>query len=110
MTPRRRAGSNQSGGIVAATLCGRLWVSFRRQMMSAMTAAFPGSGRRVRVTESQCDQYCGGRAGLCPVASHVNLLGYRQSIIDLDAEVANRALDFVVAQRTRVIMHILLTH
>jgi hypothetical protein len=24
------------------------------------------------------------------VASHVNLLGYRQSIIDLDAEVTNR--------------------
>jgi hypothetical protein len=35
----------------------------------------------------------------CPVASHVNLLGYLQSSIDLDAEVANRALFVVVQQK-----------
>ena len=36
-----------------------------RRTMSATAAAFPGSGRRLRATGSQCDQQWRGRAGLC---------------------------------------------
>jgi len=61
--------------------------------------SFPRQRSQAAGDRITCDQQWRGRAGLCPVASHVNLLGYRQSIIDLDAEVANRALDFVVAQQ-----------
>jgi hypothetical protein len=41
-----------------------------------------------------------GRAGpLCGLASHVDLLGYRQSIINLDTKIANRALDLGMAKQ-----------
>jgi len=34
-----------------------------------------------------------------PLISDFNLFGYRQGIIDLDTEIANRALDFGVAEK-----------
>src|SRR4051812_1634165 len=41
-----------------------------------------------------------GRARqLCPGSSDVNLFSYRKGIVDLNAEVAHRALDFRVAQQ-----------
>src|SRR5215475_3545068 len=43
-----------------------------------------------------------GRVGravpFCPVASHVDLLGDRQGVVDLDTEVAHRAFDLGMAQ------------
>jgi hypothetical protein len=39
-----------------------------------------------------------------PVTSHVDLLSNRQGVIDLDAEVAHRTLDFRMAQRLGFIM------
>ena len=41
-----------------------------------------------------------GRAiPLCPRTSDVDLFGYRESVVDLDAEIAHRALDFLVSQQ-----------
>jgi len=38
------------------------------------------------------------------------VLGEREGVLDIDAEVANRALDLVVAQQTRVILRLNLRH
>jgi hypothetical protein len=40
----------------------------------------------------------GRAAPFCPVASHVDLLGDRQGVVDLDTEVAHRAFDLGMAQ------------
>jgi hypothetical protein len=45
-----------------------------------------------------------------PGTSDVNLFRYRERVVDLDAEVADRALNFRMAQQSRVIMHLGLTH
>jgi len=42
----------------------------------------------------------GGANPLCPVASHVDLLGDCQGVIDLDAEVAHGALNLRMAQQS----------
>ncbi len=47
---------------------------------------------------------------LCPGNSDINLFFYGKGIIDLDAEVPHGALELGVTQRSRVIMHVLLTH
>jgi hypothetical protein len=47
---------------------------------------------------------------LCPSSSDVNLLGDSQGIVDLNAEIPHGALDLGVIQRSRVIMHLGLTH
>jgi len=42
----------------------------------------------------------GGKASrLCPSSSDVDLFGYGESVVDLNAEVAHRALDLLVSQQ-----------
>jgi len=42
----------------------------------------------------------GGKASrLCPGSSDVDLFGYGESVVDLNAEVAHRALDLLVSQQ-----------
>jgi hypothetical protein len=41
-----------------------------------------------------------GRASLlCPGSSDINLLGDRQSVVDLDPEITNRAFDLCMAKQ-----------
>jgi hypothetical protein len=40
-----------------------------------------------------------GRTALLPFASYVDLLGYSQSIVNLDTKIANRALDLRMAKQ-----------
>jgi len=41
---------------------------------------------------------------------HLGALSQRESVLDIDAEVADRALDFCVAEQPRVIMRTSLSH
>ena len=41
---------------------------------------------------------------------HLCALGEGERILDVDAEIADGAFDLRVAERSRVIMHVLLTH
>ncbi len=47
---------------------------------------------------------------LCPGNSDINLFFYGKGIINLNAEVPDSAFDLCVPERSRVIMHVLLTH
>jgi hypothetical protein len=49
---------------------------------------------------AHCFRYEEARAGpLCPGSSDVHLLGDSECVIDLDPEIADRALDLPVAQQ-----------
>jgi hypothetical protein len=51
-----------------------------------------------------------GRADtLCPDTSDIDLFRYGKGVVNLDAEVPHGTFNFSVSQRTRVIMHLLLT-
>ena len=41
----------------------------------------------------------GGTVPLCPSSSDVDLLGYGESVVDLDAEITHRALNLLVPQQ-----------
>jgi hypothetical protein len=42
-----------------------------------------------------------GRAcPLCPATSDINLFCYRERVVDLDAEITDRALDLVVTEQS----------
>jgi hypothetical protein len=45
-----------------------------------------------------CHKLAGRACLLCPGISDVNLLGYRESIVNLDAKIPHRALDLGVSQ------------
>ena len=48
-----------------------------------------------------------GRAcPLCPGISDINLFRYCQGVIDLDAEIPDRAFDLGVPEQSRFIMHL----
>jgi hypothetical protein len=52
-----------------------------------------------------------GRAGSAlPDSSNVDLFRYCKGVIHLDAKITHRAFYLGVAEQTRVIMHLLLTH
>jgi hypothetical protein len=50
---------------------------------------------------SPAARFCGQSAVPRPRRSHVHLLGDRQGIVNLDAEVAHRAFDFGIMPRSR---------
>jgi hypothetical protein len=119
------AGTVASGASIKAGEPGEPGYAFPREPLDARTDAGGAIGRKTLDASTvasgasikpasparRSTVILAGRADPpCPVASYVDLLGYRQSIIDLDAEVTNRALDFVVAQRSCAIIRILLSH
>jgi len=56
-------------------------------------------GSCVRIWHSS-DQGGRGKAGrLCPGSSDVDLLGYGESVVDLNAEISDSALDFGMSQQ-----------
>ena len=55
-------------------------------------------GYEVRSCALTCQEERGRAGLLCPGSSDVDLFGYGKSIIDLNAEVAHRALNLLVPQ------------
>ncbi len=57
---------------------------------------FPAASRRFVALQRQIGR--GKASRLCPRSSDVDLFGYGESVIDLNAEITHRALDLLVLQ------------
>ena len=71
-------------------------------LVCAAVARIPQCRTRLRTCPKLARFRCCGRGRvipLCPSTSDVDLFGYGQSVVHFDAEIAHRALDFLVPQQ-----------
>jgi hypothetical protein len=92
--------------------------------MKRPTRRSPGTGRMVHIADLPggaghgmlgCLRNPRARSRKAPEfgaenCSNFRLLGDCQRIVDFDAKISDCTLEFAVAERSRVIMHVLLTH